>query len=77
MRRVKETYRISSAVTATDRIKDGFSFDSVVSLNGNSAEITDGKLKSPYRTAEFMFPSVTLSRRYHSATSMTARMQGF
>ena len=45
VRRVKETYRISSAVTATDRIKDGFSFDSVVSLNGNSAEITDGKLK--------------------------------
>ena len=35
VRRVKETYRI----------KDGFSFDSVVSLNGNSAEITDGKLK--------------------------------
>ena len=45
VRRVKETYRISSAVTATDRIKDGFSFDSVVSLNGNSVEITDGKLK--------------------------------
>ena len=35
----------TSAVTATDRIKDGFPFDSAVSLNGNSAEITDGKLK--------------------------------
>lgn len=49
VRRVTETYRTASAITANDRIKDRFSFASNVSLNGNSAETVDGKLKITVR----------------------------